>query len=550
MFKKCEVILFIICVVFLFDSCVFSSKEIGIKIVSIPDKCLYVTGDKLDLKGLQVAMLYSNGEEELTTDYEVSINDGDVLNDLGVNVINVRKDLYEVDFNISVVEPVKEIGLKITEYPKKNAYYVGDKFELDGLKIAVLYSDATEEMITDYKTTIKAGDRLEKDGINKILVEYNEQEVFFNINVYKSTDERLIINKQPNKLTYKITEKLDLKGLEVKFLESDNTYTTIMDFETDPKDGYCFANLDCNSIKIKYGGFVKEIPVNILSAGGGQTYSVLTGKNIVCFGDSITQGQSGYEASFRNPWPYVLGKKTGANVINEGMCGSTLALVYDNEGLNKDSFIYRVKNYDFSGFDYCFIAYGTNDLSYRIPIGDVNDNSEYTFLGALNSGVNIIFEKNPNIKIVLLPHMLDSRLDLSYANAIKRFGEYHNIDVIDLGKLRIEEEDLNDLYWDHSTQMHPTDITYNVMGTYISHYPNFDNVSVYKINYESFGGYMDLKKSLVINDGYNAIEYMLTTVKQGSKFIGWYTEDDVLINEDTLYAYNRDITVYAKYIER
>lgn len=219
--------------------------------------------------------------------------------------------------------------------------------------------------------------------------------------------------------------------------------------------------------------------------------SVLKGKNVIVYGDSIVWGQSGYEPSVsHNPWPSVLAEKTGANVLNMGIPGATMAFVGDDEtsDLNRDAFAYLVDSADLEKYDYIFIAYGTNDLSYGVPIGENNDMDTHTFKGAINYSIKRIEEKNPDIHIVLVTPMLDSRLNVSYCDAVIEIAKENDIMAVDMRNIKIEEQDLYDVYWDHATQMHPTESTYYAMGNYMAHFPEFEDVKCFKISYNTGGG--------------------------------------------------------------
>jgi len=72
--------------------------------------------------------------------------------------------------------------------------------------------------------------------------------------------------------------------------------------------------------------------------------------NIICFGDSNTYGfdpRSFLGSRYEAPWPLLLGKKTGWNVINYGENGRTIP---------KNSVIFPQET------NYLIIMLGTNDL--------------------------------------------------------------------------------------------------------------------------------------------------------------------------------------------
>ena len=276
--------------------------------------------------------------------------------------------------------------------------------------------------------------------------------------------------------------------------------------------------------------------------------SILYGKNVVCFGDSITFGQSSSSPDVSdNPWPQVLEELTGAHVVNMGICGSALA--YDsidtNSKLNRDSFVHRINNLDLSSYDYIFIAYGTNDLSYQIPIGENTDTEPYSFKGAINYSVDKLRNDYPDLHIVFVTPMLDHRLDESYINAIVEMSDIKDYEYIDMRCLGIKEDDFSDVYWDTMKSMHPNEATYYAMGAYISKYPDCNDHQCHYINFDTQGGYLLSKREIAVEG--RKIGYLPITLKQGNEFDGWYTESGELITEDSIYDFDDDITLYAHF---
>lgn len=165
----------------------------------------------------------------------------------------------------------------------------------------------------------------------------------------------------------------------------------------------------------------------------------LNGKNIVCFGDSLTEF---------GDYTGKISELTGANVINVGFGGCRMAkspegsnrFIYNemsmvgiSETLNSGNFtalenaaevlkndhnddntaaVSRFKNTDFNNVDYITIFYGTNDWNGDIPIGSADSVDAFDFNGAINKSVENILTKYPHIRILLLTPTWRARKDV------------------------------------------------------------------------------------------------------------------------------------------
>lgn len=270
--------------------------------------------------------------------------------------------------------------------------------------------------------------------------------------------------------------------------------------------------------------------------------------NIVCFGDSITWGQSSYEPSRSyNPWPDVLGDILNSRVDNFSIPGSTLTKRNINDF---DCLVERVQKINLKKYDRCYISFGTNDLSYKIPLGKIDSKNIYEFYGSMNFCVDYVKKNNPTIDIIFIVPMMDSRLDYTYSNAIINFCNMNKIAAIDLRNIGVGSKDLYSIYWDKSSLMHPNEIMYGVIGKYIALWPNYTNNTCYKIQYDSKGGYLDLNCSFGVR-GFS-VGKLPVTLKSGCEFIGWYhmhnnKEYEISSSSNIPEEWGNIINVYAKY---
>jgi lysophospholipase L1-like esterase len=201
------------------------------------------------------------------------------------------------------------------------------------------------------------------------------------------------------------------------------------------------------------------------------------GQNIVCFGDSITQGDNTYE------WVTSFATMTGATVTNGGFGGCRMA--QDTSSTNKDALaMYNLATYaasgdfsaattaalalqavdsntlrpahaaaldalDWSAVDYAMIWFGTNDFTAATPLGSAGDTTAATFKGGINLTIETLLTAYPTLNLVFLTPMWRSRVYTAgddsnltpntsgvylreYVDAVIERAQAHQIPVIDM----------------------------------------------------------------------------------------------------------------------
>lgn len=162
--------------------------------------------------------------------------------------------------------------------------------------------------------------------------------------------------------------------------------------------------------------------------------SNLEGKNIVIFGDSITE---------LGNYPELIGETLGANIVKAGFYGCRMSEHFNNNYMNMQSmqkmveFIqkkdftelvnsteeyyksggrdYRpqakaLNNVKWDSVDLITIFFGVNDFGAANPIGQDTDMTGSTFKGAINKVIKGIHETLPTVKIVFICPMFISRI--------------------------------------------------------------------------------------------------------------------------------------------
>ena len=139
----------------------------GIEIKTPPTKQEYLVGDTLDSTGLTVLVKYTDGTSEtIASGFTVSDLDS---SSIGEKEITVTYKNHTATFKVLVYELQ---GIRITHYPEKTYYRVGETFDPTGLVVVTMRTDNTEKEITDY--TVSGFDS-SKTGVKTITVSYQTE---------------------------------------------------------------------------------------------------------------------------------------------------------------------------------------------------------------------------------------------------------------------------------------------------------------------------------------------------------------------------------------
>ena len=137
-----------------------------IEITSLPDKTEYIVGDEFDDTGLIVSAVYTDGsKEQLPKEYIVS---GFSSKESGEKILTVTYRTFTTTFSVNVVAEI--VGIRISHYPNKIYYKIGELFDSTGLTVVVMRLDGTENEVTDYDIS---GFDSSAAGSKTITVSYN-----------------------------------------------------------------------------------------------------------------------------------------------------------------------------------------------------------------------------------------------------------------------------------------------------------------------------------------------------------------------------------------
>lgn len=201
-------------------------------------KTVYLLEEKLDLTGLKVTAVYSDGGKEILSrdDYIVTGFDSSKV---GTNTITINYNGVTETAELKI-NPLTCTVLKIKYYPAKTDYYPGDKFDPEGFAVVAEYNDGYKvEELADgqYTFTIEGqllngSDYLFKSpGKKTVTVNTTEPSgpsTIFEVNVKDAEITELEISKAPEKTVYFIGDKLDLAGMTVYANYSDGNRVRLM----------------------------------------------------------------------------------------------------------------------------------------------------------------------------------------------------------------------------------------------------------------------------------------------------------------------------------
>ncbi len=151
----------------------------AISVQSLPHKQSYFTGDLLDMQGLTVTAIYSNGETRvLSKGFSCAPA---VLNISGTQKINVMYAGFADSFNVTVVDVVPT-SLTLTNMPATLTYFVSSGNDEDstftpkGLVGMVIYNNGTRQLIRDPSAFEYYYDFSEATNSTNITVNYCEKD--------------------------------------------------------------------------------------------------------------------------------------------------------------------------------------------------------------------------------------------------------------------------------------------------------------------------------------------------------------------------------------
>lgn len=123
------------------------AEQTGIELVSLPNKLDYAWGEELELDGLQVSSVWSDGVLIANAVYTV---EGYDPKQVGAQVITVKSGEFTAQFTVTIKEPSLT---ELTVTASEAVYSPGHIFTPDDFTVRATYADGRVEVLTEFTLT-------------------------------------------------------------------------------------------------------------------------------------------------------------------------------------------------------------------------------------------------------------------------------------------------------------------------------------------------------------------------------------------------------------
>lgn len=158
--------------------------------------------------------------------------------------------------------PVEVVGLKLTP-PNKRTYYIGDFFDMEGLKVELVYNDGSTQSTNDY---IIEGFDPYSEGAQIIRVSCMGFVATFTVRVKEQDSEPAIIGisilTPPDKTEYYEGELLNVSGGSINLIYDDGS-TTNLPLTLDMVSEFDSYRVGSQNLTITYENFTTQLTITV-----------------------------------------------------------------------------------------------------------------------------------------------------------------------------------------------------------------------------------------------------------------------------------------------
>ena len=255
-------------------------------VLTPPAKTKYEYGESLDLTGGNIQKIMASG----TATTPIALTDSQVKlstfnpNKEGAQTINVAYEGFTEKFGVIVEDNLQSIKIK-TE-PTKTKYKYGEALDITGGQISAIKSSGKAENI-DITTSMVSGYNPNKLGKQTITITYKGKTTQYSVEVEDYIKDIKLTN--PNKLIYKVNEKMDLtagkvtpvmaSGIASPAIPMTNTDVTITGFDT--------TTVGAKIVKVSYKGISKTFGITVEDRYSEMKIKTLPTKTEYKYGESL-----------------------------------------------------------------------------------------------------------------------------------------------------------------------------------------------------------------------------------------------------------------------
>ena len=241
----------------------FTVNVIGVRSISIinpPDKLIYKTGDTLDISGIVVEAVLTNGEAEIVTIIPSYIT-GFFTNRAGVIPLTVNYGAAAAEFEVTIAV-LSEI--EVTRLPNKINYKIGEVLDITGIIVSASYTYEDIRITGDLdhlaiSASNVSGFNSLSSGVKELTVMYRGIQTKFNITVLNINS---IVLSNPEKTIYKIGETFDITGLTATAVYTDGE-TGQFSVPLSAVTGFSSASAGNKTLTVTIGGISETFIVTV-----------------------------------------------------------------------------------------------------------------------------------------------------------------------------------------------------------------------------------------------------------------------------------------------
>lgn len=190
--KKIITLYFFSLFTFIFLGCqLFIQPSVtAISIETMPDKITYFQNDLLDLSGLVLHSVYSDGKYEIIDNFSSIPEEGTAFTEPGKQKITLFANGKKTYFTVNVIETKLSL-LQVISFPNKQIFKYGETISLDGLILSAEYNNGIKKYLNQDNVVIKPDLNTiqNKVGKHELSITYEERTITLPITIQEKEPE-------------------------------------------------------------------------------------------------------------------------------------------------------------------------------------------------------------------------------------------------------------------------------------------------------------------------------------------------------------------------
>ena len=241
-----------------------SGKEVKfLSITHKPNKLVYGLTEELDIIGLSVTALFTDGTSCVVDNSELDISGYD-SNVLGYQKVYVSYGGYSKSFTVQTKGSATVRSIKIVTKPNKLYYRLGETLDLTGISVVACGYDDSQSILSNNDLKFYYFDSSEPGlkTVSVVYLGYYTTGFSYRVSNEKSL-KSLTVYQKPNKLVFKSgTDSFSYDGLILKATYYDNSYVYVYDSQLSPT-GYNLEITGVQKVYVTYGGMTASYSIRV-----------------------------------------------------------------------------------------------------------------------------------------------------------------------------------------------------------------------------------------------------------------------------------------------